>query len=154
MITIRRATPLDRQELIRLAVHFATTVEPYVTLFAGIDVPAQCALVVDLLFDLGERAAIFVAVDADDVPYAGIAICENSNLVTGEHFADEITWWVEPSQRNGLRVGPRLMGEAEVWATTRRLRSIKMVAPIPSTVGRFYERAGYQAIEVCYRKVL
>lgn len=154
MITIRRATPGDHHELVRLASHFATTVEPYRTLFDGIDIRAQCDLVVQLLFDLGEQAAIFVAVDADDVPYAGIAIAENVNIITGERFADEITWWVEPDRRGGLRVGPQLMGAAELWATTRQLRSIKMVAPIPSTVGKFYERAGYQAIEVSYRKVL
>lgn len=153
-MSIRRATPGDHHELVRLATHFASTVEPYRTLFDGIDIPAQCGLVIKLLFDLGERAAIFVAVDADDIPHAGIAICENMNVVTGELFADEITWWVEPEMRGGRRIGPQLMGAAELWATTRGLRSIKMVAPIPSTVGKFYERAGYQAIEVCYRKVL
>jgi len=153
-LNIRRATPGDHHELVRLATHFASTTEPYRTLFDGVDIPAQCGLVVDLLFDMGERAAIFVAVDEDDIPYAGLAICQNVNLITGEVFADEITWWVEPDRRNGLRVGPQLMGAAELWATTRGLRSIKMVAPIPSTVGKFYERAGYQAIEVAYRKVL
>ena len=154
MITIRQAHRLDREELVRLAVHFATTVEPYRTLFDGLDAPNQCGLVIDLLFNLEERAAIFVAVDADDVPYAGLAICENINLITGESFADEITWWVEPSQRNGFRVGPKLLGCAQNWAHGRGLRSIKMVAPIPSTVGTFYERAGYRAIEVSYLKVL
>jgi hypothetical protein len=156
MITIREARGLDREELVHLAVHFATTVDPYVELFAGLDARAVCGRTVDLLLNLAEEglAAIFVAVDGDDIPYAGLAICENVNLLTGEKFGDEIAWWVEPAQRSSLRVGPKLLGVAEKWTHQRGLTSIKMVAPQPSAVGVFYERAGYRPIETAYRKVL
>ena len=153
MITIRQAGPADRFELARLALHFATTHPPYPALFAGIDVPARIAFVLDLVFQLGEQAAIFVAVDVDDVPYAAIAMVENVNILTGERFGDELAWWVEPDQRSSVLVGPRLLVAAEEWTTGRGLGSIRMVAPYPSKVGKFYTRRGYQEIETSYRKV-
>jgi GNAT superfamily N-acetyltransferase len=83
----------------------------------------------------------------------GIAVVELPNLITGDLYAEEVAWWVEPNRR-GLRLGPQLIAVAEEWATTRGLRSIKMVAPIPSQVGRYYERRGYVALETAYLKVL
>lgn len=153
-VVIRTARPSDRLELIRLARLFAET-EPYRDLFRGsnIDIDHQLASVVDLLFELGDDAVVFLAVDADDVPYAALALVANVNLLTGERFADELAWFVEPSYRNHKRVGPYLLRWAEEWAHAKGLRSIKMVAPIPSKVGNFYMRAGYSPIETAYRKV-
>lgn len=149
---IRPATLLDRQDVRRLAIAFSYT-PPYDQLF---DEATRDALpIVDLLYDLIalDRAAIFLAIDAGGQVLGGLAICANINLMTGAAFADELCWYVEPAHRKG-RVGPYLLGAGEKWALEKRLGSIKMVAPHPSTVGRFLERRGYVALETAYLKRL
>jgi GNAT superfamily N-acetyltransferase len=128
-VIIRRAvdTPQEREQIERLALHFSL-MEPYRALFNA----------------SGRRGL---------APLIGIAVVELPNLITGDLYAEEVAWWVEPNRR-GLRLGPQLIAVAEEWATTRGLRSIKMVAPIPSQVGRYYERRGYVALETAYLKVL
>ena len=148
-MTIRRATQDDREILVMLAVHFCQQVLPYTQLHAT---PASLGRLVDLLFGLEERAAIYV-VELDGEIVGGLAICENVNLVTGETYADEICWWVEPTRRM-LRAGPLLIAAAEDWATSRGLTYIKMVAPIPSRVGKYLASRGYIAVEQAHIKVL
>jgi hypothetical protein len=72
--------------------------------------------------------------------------------MTGRPFADEVAWWVEPEYRKGL-AGPQLLRRAERYAQDAGLSLIKMVAPAASSVGAFYERRGYVAVETAYQKV-
>lgn len=150
MITIRAARYGERAALLSLAVHFAQS-PPYARMFETVE-PWHIGQLIDRLFALGEEAAIFVAVE-DDAVFGGLAIMDVPHLFTGEHYADELCWWVEPNRR-GLRAGPQLLCRAEEWARARGLRTCKMVAPVPSDVGRFYEKMGYRALETAYVKVL
>lgn len=150
-MVIRRATPTDTAEIIALSLHF-TQATAYGALFQA--TPAGVALLTARIFALEPEAAIFLALDGAEATPFGLIVLVAARLTgTEDAYADEIVWWVEPSHR-GLRAGPALLDAAEAWARTRGLRLIKMVAPIPSGVGRFYERRGYQAIETAYAKQL
>ena len=70
-----------------------------------------------------------------------------------EIHADEIAWWVEPEWR-GSTLGPKLLRSAEDWATTKRAKVCKMVAPAGTDVGAFYRRVGYVEVETIYAKQL
>lgn len=83
-----------------------------------------------------------------------LALVDVENPITGENYADEIVWWVEPGYRGALKAGPALLDAAEAWATAKGLTLIKMVAPWGSRVGRFYLRHGYRPIEIAYAKTL
>jgi GNAT superfamily N-acetyltransferase len=75
------------------------------------------------------------------------------NILTGQHYADEIAWWVDPEHRKS-RAAHRLLCAAENWARQKGLSVLKMVAPAGSEIGTFYERRGYVLVESAYQKVL
>jgi GNAT superfamily N-acetyltransferase len=82
-----------------------------------------------------------------------LAIVLIPHPLSGQLLAEEIAWWVEPEHRGGS-IGPKMLRSAEEWATTNGANMVKMVAPAGSTVGAFYERIGYQAVETAYVKAL
>lgn len=84
-----------------------------------------------------------------------LAVYKATNYVTGEQFADEQVWWVEPEYRK-TSLGPRLLAHMEGWARMEGLPMVKMVAPNESDhdTGRFLARRGYTAIETVYQKGL
>lgn len=149
-MTIRPARHDERETLIRLALHFAAT-PPYSQFLSQVTGESVGALI-DVIFSLGDKAVIFVCEDEAGI-YGGLALVEDVNLINGQPYASEAAWWVEPERRGAL-AGPQMLGYAEQWARGRGLGSIKMVAPTQSTVGRFYERLGYQALETAYVKAL
>lgn len=101
-----------------------------------------------------EHGAIFIA-DDEGGALGFIALLGVPHPFTGEGFADEIAWFVEPSARGEQRVGPLLLGAAELWATSRGFGMIKMVAPADHPiVGRYYRRRGYTEAETTYYKRL
>lgn len=71
--------------------------------------------------------------------------------LTGEPFADELAWYVEPEHRRGT-VGPRLLAAGEAWARAQGFSVVKMVAPAGGDVGRFYARRGYVEVETVWQK--
>lgn len=146
---IRRARVEDTAAIVGLCVHF-TAATPYGALFAA--TPAGIASLAAYIFALEPEAAIFLAVE-DGTPVGLIVLVAARLTGTEDAYADEIVWWVEPGHR-ARRAGPALLAAAEAWARGRGLRLIKMVAPIPSDVGRFYERRGYLPIETAYAKHL
>ena len=71
---------------------------------------------------------------------------------SGETFATELVWWLEPEARQpGL--GLKLWEYAEKLATEMGADRMQMGAP-DDKVGRMYRMRGYKATEVCYEKRL
>lgn len=150
-MTIRRGTPDDLPALVRMGRAFLEATR-YGTLFRATGQSLEA--LAGLLFSFADNAAIFLAVDADDQPFGMIAAFASPNPINQRLYCDEVVWWVDPSGRGPLRAGPALLRSAEDWARERKCYLIKMVAPVGSTVGMFYERHGYEAIETSYAKVL
>lgn len=149
-MTIRLATAADRSALIALGLHFAQS-EIYRAWLTDAT-EASVALIVDLMLSLGDRACIALAED-DAGPFGLLCCYQTPNNITGVEFCDELVWWVEPTRR-GLRAGPALLAFAEGWAKSRGLHLIKVVAPIGTRVGRYYDRRGYRPVETAYVKML
>jgi len=153
--TIRQATLLDQPELQAMAKRFVEqSVYGQVLTFDPVSVGN---LVVTVL----QHGIIFIAehqrrdVDPVQVPpeiVGMLALLAFPHPVAGEPYVDEVAWWVEPAHRRGI--GPALLVAAEEWATRSGIGLLKMVAPAGSSVGRFYERHGYQVLETAYVKRL
>lgn len=149
-VIIRPATLADRQALAQLGLAFIAQTT-YQSLLGSATVAGLESLA-DGIFNLGEMGRIFLAED-EQGPFGMLVIVAIPSPMTGELFAEEICWWVDPAKRNGT-AGPRMLREAEHWARVMGLRMIKMVAPCGTSVGRFYEKRGYKALETAYAKVL
>lgn len=149
--TIRAATPADTPALERMGLKFVDSVAKYGTLFRATSASMQA--LARLFFALEDKAIILLAVDGAGEPFGMLACIVAPQLIDGTIYADEMVWWVDPASRQ-RRAGPALLTAAEEWARGKNCSMLKMVAPIPSTVGRFYERLGYHAIETSYAKGL
>lgn len=136
-------------ELLRMAEAFAAT--PYGQLFHVTREAAEG--LIGLLFNFGDNAAILLAA-VDGVDVGMLAIVASPHPFNGQIYADEVVWWVDPTARGSSLAGPKLLRAAEDWARERNCYMVKMVAPVGSTVGAFYERLGYTAIETAYAKPL
>lgn len=147
--TIRLATLTDIPDLVAMGGRFIGAT-PYGTLFRATGESLQ--RLAQMIFQLGEQAAIFLAEDVAGV-FGMLVIVTALHPIGNVLYADEVVWWVDQSARS-RRAGPALLDVAEDWARSRKCYMVKMVAPIPSTVGRFYERKGYAAVETAYAKVL
>lgn len=117
-------------------------------MFVGVT-PAALIPMYQLVLDQG----VCLVADAGDRLAGFLALVALPHPLTGQLYGDEIAWWVEPEYRRG-RVGPQLLVAAEQWARQMGCQSVKMVAPFKSTVGAFYERCGYTAVETAYAKQL
>jgi GNAT superfamily N-acetyltransferase len=82
-----------------------------------------------------------------------LAMVALEHAIDGRRYGDELAWWVAPDHR-GARAGGFLLATAESWARENGLSMVKMVAPADSTIGEFYVRHGYAAVETSYQKVL
>jgi GNAT superfamily N-acetyltransferase len=144
-VTIRHATAADRPRVLELVDHFLAATQ-YGTLLGlphcGPD-----------LFDLALTVGVIFLADVDAELIGMLALLALGHPLTGQPYAEELAWWVEPAHRIGL-AGPKLLRAGEEWATTRGCFCIKMTAPHGSTVGAFYERRGYEPIESSYAKKL
>lgn len=160
-MTLREATPADKPRLIEMAVRFLLE-SRYGELFDEQATPATIATLIDQVLQLG----VIIVAEVLEAPGPAeiingvpsrwklvgmLAIVVVPHPLTGRTYADEIAWWVEPAHRGGL-VGPKMLRSAEQWATTKGANMCKMVAPAGSTVGAFYERMGYQAVETAFIK--
>jgi GNAT superfamily N-acetyltransferase len=149
---IRTATPEDLEDLIRLSLEFID--ESIYREFGSS--PEQLTFLFEHIFGLsthGGAGTILVAEGVDGQLAGMLAIVVVPHLLSGQLYADEIAWFVRPRYRSGL-VGPRLLRAAEHWAMQNRANLIRMVAPQGTDVGRFYEKAGYAAVETSYSKRL
>lgn len=145
-MTLRLATPADKPRLITMAARFLLE-SRYGTLFDNKATPATLGELVTNVLALG---AIIVAEHETEI-VGMLAIVVVPHPLTGITYADEIAWWVEPEHRHGL-IGPKMLREAEDWATRNGANMVKMVAPAGSSVGNFYKLMGYEAVESAYIK--
>lgn len=142
---IREATQEDRELVLELARWFMRT-SSY-SQFQG--PPAQLEQLFLLVL---EHGVIYVSEDQGGELDGFIALVAVPHPFNGEFYAEEVAWFVRPDRRGGS-TGPRLLAAAEEWTRQKDLFALKMSAPVDTpTVGRFYQRSGYEAIETAYMK--
>jgi len=144
---IREATVADTDRLVEMTMRFLTTTD-YGRLL-GVNVTCIRKLVSLVL----QHGVVFVGETWKHELIGMIALTALPHLLTGEAFAEEQAWWVEPEHRGGS-LGPRLLAAAEAWSRENNLKMIKVVAPEGGDVGKFYTKLGYHAIETAYVKAL
>lgn len=145
-MTIRPATHADTDRLVELGARFlAGTAYGQLVAF----VPTQLRALIAHVLRLG---VVFVA-EVDGRLEGLLAIVALEHPMSGERYAEELAWWVEPAFR-GSSIGPRLLRAGESWTRENGLAMLKMVAPADTDVGAFYARRGYVAIETSWVKRL
>jgi GNAT superfamily N-acetyltransferase len=148
---LRAAVPSDRDAVVTLGLCFHAET-PYGDLLR-VD-PDRIGAQFDVALAHG---VVFVA-ERDDVPGPNgpeligfLALAALTHMLSGDHYAEEMGWFVLPAYRTGT-LGPRLLRRAEEWAQANGCTFLKMAAPYGTTIGSFYARAGYQPIETAYLK--
>lgn len=110
------------------------------------------ACVVNLIETVLGLGAIFVAEREDGRLVGMLGAVAIEHPLSGEKFAEEICWWVDPEHRSGS-VGPKLLALLEGWVQMRGLDMVKIGAPADNpSVGNFYARLGYVPVETVYAK--
>jgi GNAT superfamily N-acetyltransferase len=152
---IREATAADRFRIIEMTTRFILESQYHHWLSGA--TPERIGAYVDAVLESG---VIFVyELGNYNAPEQGVkilgmlALLPFEHPLTGQRVAEEFAWWVDPEHRRGL-AGPRLLAHMERWCVQNRLHMVKMVAPDGSSVGDFYNRSGYQALETHWIKVL
>lgn len=146
-MTIREATLADGPTIIELARHFhADTAYRSVITFEQQPLERLLPLVL-------EQGVILLAEMEPGRAVGMLVLVALEHPYTGERFADELAWWVEPELRSGL-VGPKLLRAGEAWAQAKKCAILKMIAPAGSRVGVYYRRLGYQEVETTFVKEL
>jgi len=102
------------------------------------------------LFDVcRQTGAVLLAVDVDreEVAAGMLAFFVADHPLTGERYAEELAFWVEPEHRGGT-AARRLIARASEYARQRHASCLKMSQPESSpAVGALYQRAGFVAVE-------
>lgn len=111
------------------------------------------AAVTELAERVLELGVVFVA-EEDGRPVGMICGFAMVDPVSRQKMLDELVWWVEPTSRGSRTVGPRLLRAFENYARQKGIVLCKMIAPVGSGVGTFYERLGYSPVETSYIKRL
>lgn len=144
---IRPAMVSDIPALIEMGMRFHAS-----TAYAKLLSPDK-AVVEETLFGLIniESGAVFVD-DRDGVLVGAILGMIVPHFITGENVCGELSWWVDPECRGA---GRQLLKALEEWALIKGASAINVTEPPGNPrVGRFYEHAGYQRVEVTYTKAL
>jgi GNAT superfamily N-acetyltransferase len=155
-VIIREAVLEDSLRIQEMATRFLLDSQ-YGSLFNDKTTPDAIAALIAGVMQIG---TIFVA----EVDHGGrevapsrlvgmLAIVLVVHPLSGQKVAEEIAWWVEPEARGGS-IGPKMLRVAEEWATRNSANMVKMVAPAGSTVGTFYEKSGYRAVETAFIKAI
>lgn len=92
---------------------------------------------------------IFVA-EQDGHPVGMLAVQCFLHPYSGDRYAAELWWWVNPEARGH---GLRLLRAAEVWAKAHGAVKLHMIAPT-DTIGHLYARRGYVPLETTYERSL
>jgi GNAT superfamily N-acetyltransferase len=98
-----------------------------------------------------DAAAIFVA-DQEGATVGMLGVIDYPHAMSGEHFAAEVFWWLDPGHRGS---GGWLLRRAEKWARARGATRMQMMSPFDNPrVGTMYQAVGYAPVEVIYQKDL
>jgi GNAT superfamily N-acetyltransferase len=144
-VRIRQATHDDQPGMVAMGLRFIAT-----TGYAAF--PSTPEALGWILAVVLEHGVAYVAEEAGRL-VGMLAVVVAPHPLTGEPYADEVVWWVEPEYRSGS-LGPRLLQTVENWTVTKGVTALRMVAPNETAVGKFYERRGYVPIETSYLKRL
>lgn len=145
----RTATGADREAIVRLALHFHAST-PYAA-FLVVDRERVSAM-----FDVVLEHGVALVAEAEHSDEGGeivafLALVATDHKLSGERFAEEQAWWVEPAYRRGT-IGPHLLKRAEAWAAAEGCAFLVMFSPVGSGVGNYYDRCGYVAVETAWMK--
>ena len=145
---IRHATPVDIPRILEMAERFINNSAYSNVLTFRVEALERLADVV-----VGQLGAVLIATVPAGGSVAMFVVVALEDPLTGDRYAEEVAWWVEPEHRGGL-IGPRLLAAAETWARENKCPVLRMRAPVGSDVGAFYLRRGYTEVETIYVKVL
>jgi GNAT superfamily N-acetyltransferase len=79
-----------------------------------------------------------------------LGFIRHSHFISGDPFAGEVFWWVEPDKRGE---GVKLLVETERRARDGGSKYIQMIAP-NQKVAQFYSKMGYEYVEEIWQKQL
>ncbi len=138
----RMAVPEDIDALVEMSMHFQGEV------FAR-HLSATPATFRRLAENLLRNPNSVVYVDVRDGALVGmIAASLFTQPMSGDLWAGELCWWLEPYVRGG-RAGLKLLRRAEAWAKEQGAVVFQMSAPTVE-VSHFYEVLGYEQIETIH----
>ena len=140
---IRTATREDVPALVAMGERFADSPDYRLVLRNN---PDQLAITAEML--VTSEIGTMLVLESDRQLVGMIGMVCMPHFLSGELFAGEVCWWVDPEHRGG---GLRLMKAAEAWALARGALTIQMIAP-NARVGQLYERLGYTWTESMYQK--
>ena len=141
---IREATVDDIPVLVAMGMRFAQS-DAYKHIVR--DNPVQFEKMARMLITSG--LGVMLVLEKNGCVEGMIGMLCTPHFLSGDMFAGEICWWINPEHRGD---GVRLMRSAETWAREQGALSIQMVAP-NERVGSLYERMGYQQTETSYQKL-
>lgn len=147
--TIRRATLDDVPHLVRMGGNFIRLTKYAQVIRANIQAMETAAE-----FIIQHPDGVVLMLVNGDLPVGMLGLLVHPHLLSGERFAAEMFWWVEPDYRGqgGPKGGGRALLEAgEQWARENGAVAIHMIAP-DDTVGRLYGWLGYEKLETCWHK--
>jgi len=145
-VTLRPATGDDREAVVDMCVRFFAS-----SIYRYLGTPDEERIAV--LFELSRTHGVVLVADDGGTLQGFLSLIALEHPISGERYAAEQAWWVEPAARDS-RVGPDLLEAGEEWCRSNSIHMIQMVAPTGTRVGRFYERWGYQSLETAYFKRL
>jgi RimJ/RimL family protein N-acetyltransferase len=140
---IRNATERDIPDIIRMGHEFMETSAYSRHLTENHECMATMARRL-----IGQSSGALLVSEEDDALVGMIGMFAFPHHFSGEIIAGEVIWWVAPTHRG---TGLRLFRAAEQWAKSVGAKRIQMIAPNPS-VGKIYERMGYEQIETAYQR--
>lgn len=142
---IRTATREDVPRIVDMGARFIDTEYPGAVRFN----PEMLAALTTALID---GAGTVLVVEAADELVGMMALQTYVHPMSGDLIATEIVWWMEPEARRGV-TAIRLFIAGEQWAREQGATKLQMIAP-SDKVGQFYERLGFERIEVHYQRSL
>lgn len=144
---IRLALPADVERIVEIASRSLVD-GPY----AGIikDVPAQARKCAAMVMAAGK---IFLAVNDEGLTVGLIGIIFARHHFSDQPYATELMLYIVPEHRKGHNFAAELRWKAEQAAVEWGAEDICLTAP-NEDVAAIYKRAGYERLEVVYRKAL
>lgn len=144
---IREATPDDVPAIVQMGLRFLTSA-PY----GGLLRPKPEVMAAFALRLIQSDEAVWLVAERQGALIGMLAMFLYAQPFSGQVIATELCWWVEPEAR-GPRTAIRLLTQGEAWARAKGAELLQMIAPTDH-VAAFYERTGFERIEVHYQRAL
>ena len=141
---IRCATSADVPALVEMGVSFIATVYPDQFATNRDQLTALC----DILRQ--DAHSLLLVAERDGQIVGMLGAHAYAHMMSGEHTAAELFWWMNPTARGD---GLKLYRAFEKWARRHGAQILQMGAP-NLDVARVYERLGFQRVETTYARRL